>query len=105
MLVAIGVAPFRCELLKDVPGYFEEDPREDESACHLPALSFAEAFAMADRGCVPVQQRALFVAAEAGLALLIRSMGEHAPMIVISREPRQRSRELRDEPVAAEAGT
>jgi len=105
VLVAIGLEASRCELLKDVPGYFEQDPRENARACHLPALSFAEAFTMAERGCELVQQRALVAAAEAGLTLLIRSMDERAPMTVISEQPQQRSRELRDEPVAAEAGT
>ena len=105
VLVAIGLGASRCELLKDVPGYFEEDPRENERACHLPALSFEEAFAMADRGCELIQQRALVAAAEAGLALLIRSMNEQGPMTVISHDPQQRSGDLRDEPMAAEAGT
>jgi aspartate kinase len=105
VLLAIGLRALRCELLKDVPGYFEEDPRANARGCHLPVLSFEEALAMADRGCELVQQRALVAAAEAGLALSIRTMDERASMTVISQDPQQRSRELRDEPVAAEAGT
>jgi aspartokinase len=85
------------------PGYFEEDPHENARAGHLPSLSFEEAIAMAERGCALVQQRALLAAAEAGLSLVIRSLDERAPMTVISRDPQQRSREFRDEPVAAEA--
>jgi len=34
VLVAIGLEASCCELLKDVPGYFEQDPRENERACH-----------------------------------------------------------------------
>jgi aspartate kinase len=103
VLVAVGLKASRCELLKDVPGYYEEDPRENACARHLPSLSFDEALAMADRGCELVQQRALLAAAEAGMTLVIRSMDERAPMTVISRDPLPRSRGFRDEPVAAEA--
>jgi aspartate kinase len=105
VLLAVGLGASRCELLKDVPGYFEEDPRANARAAHLPSLSFEKALAMADQGCELVQQRALVAAAEAGLPLLIRSMDEQAPMTVISQDPQRRSRELRDEPVAAEART
>jgi aspartate kinase len=102
-LVAIGLEASRCELLKDVPGYFEDDPHENARARHLPSLSFDEALRMADRGCELVQRRALVAAAEARLALVIRSLDERAPMTVISGNAESVSRELRDEPVSAEA--
>jgi aspartokinase len=62
VLLAIGLKADRCELIKDVPGYFEDDPRENARARHLPSLSFEEAFAMAHRGCELVQLHALLAA-------------------------------------------
>jgi aspartate kinase len=103
VLLAIGLRATRCELIKDVPGYFEDDPRRNASAPHLPSLSFEEAVRMADQGCELVQTRALLMAGEADLPLVIRSMDERAPVSVISRGAKRGSAERHDEPVAAEA--
>jgi aspartate kinase len=103
VLLAIGLRAARCELIKDVPGYFEDDPRRNARAPHLPALSFEEAMRMAEQGCELVQTRALLAAAEANLPLVIRSMDERAPVSVISRGARRGSAERHVEPVAAEA--
>ena len=103
VLLAIGLCAERCELIKDVPGYFKDDPRRNARAPHLPALSFGEAVRMAERGCELVQPRALRAADEANLPLVIRSMDERAPVSVISRGARRGSAERHDEPVAAEA--
>ena len=84
VLLAIGLGASRCELVKDVPGYFEDDPRENVRAVHLPLLSFEDALGMADRGCDLVQPLALLTAAEKNLPLVVRSMDERAPMSVIS---------------------
>lgn len=84
VLLAVGLHASRCELLKDVPGYFEDDPHANARAVHLPALSFEDAVAMAQRGCELVQARALVVAAEANLTLVIRSLDERAPITVVS---------------------
>jgi aspartate kinase len=51
VLLAVGLGASHCELVKDVPGYFEDDPRENARARHLPSLSFTDALQMADRGC------------------------------------------------------
>jgi aspartate kinase len=45
-----------CELVKDVPGYFTEDPSRCADAVHGPALTYDEALSMADRGCELVQR-------------------------------------------------
>jgi aspartokinase len=84
VLLAIGLGASRCELIKDVPGYFERDPREDKQARHLAWLSFEEALRMADRGCELVQRRAISVAAEAKLPLVVRSLEERARVSVVS---------------------
>jgi aspartate kinase len=102
VLLAVGLGASRCELLKDVPGYFEEDPRANTRAAHLPSLSFKEALGMAERGCELVQPRALAAAADAGLPLVVRSLDERATPSVISPGTRQTSAEPGREPVAAE---
>jgi aspartate kinase len=103
VLIAIGLKADRCELIKDVPGYFEDDPNKNAQAQHLPSLSFGRALEMADEGCELVQLRALVAAAEAGLPLVIRSMDDHGPFTVISECSKAEGADLCDEPVAAKA--
>jgi len=104
VLLAVGLGASHCELVKDVPGYFEDDPRENARARHLPSLSFTDALQMADRGCELVQARALSAAAEANLSLVIRSMEERAPVSVISSGSKNGSgANPHDEPVATGA--
>jgi aspartate kinase len=103
VLLAIGLRAFRCELVKDVPGYFADDPHKNARALHLPSLSFEEALEMANRGCELVQLQALRAAGEAHLPLVIRSMNERAPVSVISSSSKGNRAKLPNEPVAAEA--
>jgi len=84
VLMAINLNALRCELIKDVPGYFEEDPHKNKRSVHLPSLSFEDALRMAECGCELVQSRALEAAAQANLPLLIRSMGTGSRFSVIS---------------------
>jgi aspartate kinase len=79
VLLAIGLRASRCELVKDVAGYFEADPRANANARHLASLSFDKAMRMANRGCDVVQRRALLAASRANLPLVIRSLDEKAP--------------------------
>jgi aspartokinase len=88
-------------LVKDVPGYFEDDPHENARAVHLPSLTFEHALQMAGRGCELVQTRALLTAAEAKLPLVIRSMDERAPVSVICSGSKKGNAERHDEPVVA----
>jgi aspartate kinase len=103
VLLATGLKAVRCELVKDVPGYFEDDPHENPRTLHLPSLSFDDAVQMADKGCELVERRALLAAAEAGLPLLIRSIDERGPFTVIASSSKNGSVEFRDETVAAQA--
>jgi aspartate kinase len=80
VLLAQGLDACRCELLKDVPGYFTSDPNRDPSARHLPQLSFEHALALADDGCELVQRQAIEAAALCNLPLVIRSLDEAAPL-------------------------
>jgi aspartate kinase len=103
VLIAIGLKADRCELIKDVPGYFEDDPDKNARAQHLPSLSFGRALEMAGEGCELVQLRALVAAAEVGLPLVIRSMDDRGPFTVISESSKAEGADLCDEPVAARA--
>jgi aspartate kinase len=80
VLLAEGLEACRCELLKDVPGYFSGDPHRDPAARHLPRLTFDEALELADSGCDLVQRNAIEAAARCGLPLVVRSLEESAPL-------------------------
>jgi aspartate kinase len=103
VLLAIGLEASRCELVKDVPGYFEEDPRENARARHIPSLTFEDALRMANRGCELVQTRALVTAAEVNLSLVIRSMDEEAPISVVSARSKGDNGGIHAEPVGTKA--
>lgn len=74
VLIAAGLGALRCELVKDVPGYFSADPRHDPSAEHLPSIDFTRALQMADEGCDLVQRQALETARDRGVPLVVRSI-------------------------------
>lgn len=76
VLLAEGLRACRCELIKDVPGYFTADPHRDPAATHIPQLSFAHALKLAEDGCDLVQRKAIEAASRSGLPLVIRSVGE-----------------------------
>jgi aspartate kinase len=80
VLLATAVRADRCELIKDVPGYFTADPHHDTHARQIHDLPIEEALGMADAGCDLVQRAALAAAAHAGLHLVIRSMDAAAPV-------------------------
>lgn len=79
VLLAAGLGASRCELIKDVPGYFSQDPNVDPRAKHLASLSFAQAIAMAESGCELVQRQALEAAQRRDLPVVVRSLDESAP--------------------------
>jgi aspartate kinase len=82
VLLAASLGACRCELIKDVPGYFSRDPNVHRDTEHLPALDYAQALALSDEGCALVQRHALEAAARHHLPLVIRSVdGERATLI------------------------
>jgi len=83
VVIAAGLGAERCDLLKDVPGYFTADPRRDASATRVPSLDFARAIALADAGCELVQRDALVHAGRAGLPLVVRAMDAAAGGTVV----------------------
>jgi len=86
VLLAVELEAKQCELIKDVPGYFTEDPNTTKTARHLPALSYQEALSMAKAGCNLVQARALEEARAAGLRLIVRSLRDGEPGSIVSEE-------------------
>jgi aspartate kinase len=86
VVLADGLDASRCELIKDVTGYFERDPHSDAHAVHLPQLSYGQVLRMADEGCDLIQRRALEVARRARLRLVVRSMDDRAPASIISED-------------------
>jgi len=88
VVLALGLGASRCELVKDVPGYFAVDPKRDRRARHLPEISYDEALGMADSGCELVQRQALVAAAASGLKLVIRSLKPGEPHTVVGSASR-----------------
>ncbi len=84
VLLAEGLKACRCELVKDVPGYFTSDPHRDPTAPPIPHLTFEKALELADGGCDLVQRNAIEAAARSGLPLVIRSLREKRPISRIS---------------------
>ena len=74
VLLAAGLQASRCELVKDVSGYFSADPHQQPHARHLPAIDYATAIGMAADGCELVQQAALEAAERHALPVVVRSI-------------------------------
>jgi aspartate kinase len=71
ILLAASLNAGRCELLKDVDGYFTADPKEDPAARPIPWLPYARALHMAEEGCALVQRAALEAARDQGIEVVI----------------------------------
>lgn len=84
VLLASGFSADRCELMKDVPGYFTCDPRVHPNALPLAELSYDEALDMAERGCDLVQAAAVQAAKCANTRLTVRSLDRNAPHTIVS---------------------
>jgi aspartate kinase len=80
--IAAAIRADRCELIKDVPGYFTADPNHDANAQHLPAIDYRRALQMAADGCDLVQAEALETARRAGLMLVIRAADDPRQTVV-----------------------
>ncbi len=79
VLLAARLSAPACELLKDVPGYFDSDPNLSHTAKPIDALGYDDAIAMAHEGCELVQLRALEAARDLEVTLIVRSFdgGRH----------------------------
>ncbi len=74
VVLAAGLGARRCELIKDVSGYFTADPNRHADATPIARLSYSTALRMSAEGCGLIQARALEEAARTGLPLLVRSL-------------------------------
>jgi aspartate kinase len=84
VVLAAGLNAVRCELIKDVPGYFSKDPNRHTDAEPLAQVDYATALAMAHEGCELVQERALAEAARHGVVVVVRSLEADAPRTIVS---------------------
>jgi aspartate kinase len=89
VLLAYELEALRCELIKDVPGYFAEDPDIAPGAERLSWISYDRAIEMAQRGCELIQPVALEAARERALPLVVRSLGDEVPGTVVSTDANQ----------------
>jgi len=97
VLLASAIGADRCELIKDVAGYYTADPNRDPAAEHIHDLPVAEAIRMADAGCDLVQRAALVAASESGLEIIVRSMDADAPVTHVNGNERTTHHGIRDE--------
>ena len=74
VLIAAGLGAGRCELIKDVDGYYSTNPKVSQDASHLPHVDFERSLAMADAGCGLVQRDAIEAARAHALPIVVRSM-------------------------------
>ena len=72
--LAAGLDARRCELIKDVDGYYAADPKANPHADQLLHLDFERSLEMADAGCALVQREAIETARAHALPLVVRSM-------------------------------
>jgi aspartate kinase len=86
VLLAYELKALRCELIKDVPGYFTEDPDRNPRADRLASITYDDAIEMAQRGCELVQRVALEAARERSLPLVVRSLGDEQPGTIVSSD-------------------
>jgi len=80
VLLAAALGAGRCELIKDVAGYYTADPHIRPDARPIHDLSIEDALAMAREGCDLVQPAALEAAGRAALPLTVRSLAADAPV-------------------------
>lgn len=74
VLLAAGLGASACELLKDVPGYFNADPHVDADAIAFDTLHYDAAIDMARQGTGVVQLQALEAARDLRIPLFVRDM-------------------------------
>jgi len=81
VLLARALGASGCVLVKDVDGYFSDDPATNADAIQLEHLTYSEALDKADQGCPLVQRQALDEGRRAGLALVIKGMNGNGTLV------------------------
>jgi aspartate kinase len=86
VLLAAALRADRCELIKDVAGYYTADPHVHADAAPIRSLSFERALTMAHDGCDLVQPAALETARRSALPIVVRSLAIGAPVTHVYTE-------------------
>ena len=86
ILLAAALDAERCELVKDVTGYYDKDPNRFSDAAPLPRVTFAQAMEMAAAGCDLVQPAALEAARRHRCPVVVRCLDAAAPGTIVSDE-------------------
>jgi aspartokinase/homoserine dehydrogenase 1 len=92
--LADALAADRCEIVKDVAGYFTQDPHTSARATPIRELSYDEAMRKARSGCGVVQAAALARAAKRGVVLHVRDLAGEAPGTWVRREVKPADRRV-----------
>lgn len=71
--LAIALGAEKVVFYKDVPGFFEEDPKINPKADHLATLSYNQAIEIVEKGAKILHQRSLILARSNQIPLHIRS--------------------------------
>lgn len=79
--LAVSLGADRCELVKDVDGYYTADPATTDAAVLIARLPYHVALQMADDGCPLVQRPAIAEAARARLPLVVRSFSSAGTVV------------------------
>jgi aspartate kinase len=71
--LALALGADKVEFYKDVPGFFDKDPKKHQDAHCYPHISYGEALEIINRGARILHARAVRLASNNGLPLHIRS--------------------------------
>ncbi|MBM3184366.1 MAG: aspartate kinase, partial [Chlamydiae bacterium] len=80
--LAITLGASQVEFYKDVPGIFENDPKHNPNARHIPEISYENAYEMAQKGAKVLHARAIDLAQKNGIQLIVRSFQKEGETIV-----------------------
>ena len=86
VVLAAALGAERCELIKDVPGYFTKDPNRHADARPLRSVTYETALQMAAAGCDLVQTRALRAAQRTCTKLVIRALADGGNETIVSMD-------------------
>lgn len=74
--LAVALSAAQVEFYKDVPGIYDQDPKEAEKATLLPRLSYGEALELARNGAKVLHARSIELAEKNGVQLSIFSFSD-----------------------------
>lgn len=84
--LAAALQADRCEIYSDVDGVYSADPRQVESACHLPQISYPEMQEMATAGAKVLNAQAVEFAKRSGIALYCRASFQPGRETIVRRD-------------------